>query len=333
LEVIVRSHCQKKETGKIWSGVKFTHIWAPKSRGLEALVHTFLGVIYAGVKRPDVLHIHAIGPALLTPLARLLGLSVVVTHHGPDYDRQKWGMFAKAVLMLGEWAGMRFSNGRIVISNVIRDLVERKHHVQSEIIYNGVKLPDLNVSESHIEQFGLKKNRYIILVSRLVPEKRHLDIVNAFNQANIEDYKLVFVGSAERPNEYITRLVNATSENPKIVLTGFQKGEVLKSLYTHAALFVLPSSHEGLSISLLEALSYGLPVLASDIPANLEIGLNPTSYFKMGDVDALTKMLKLRLADPMSHEAKMNIRSWINSHYDWQKIAKKTYAAYRTAIQ
>jgi glycosyltransferase involved in cell wall biosynthesis len=333
LEVVVRAHCQKKETGKTWQGVRFTRIWAPKSKGIEAVVHTFFGVLYAGVKRPDVLHIHAVGPALMTPLARLLGLTVVVTHHGPDYDRQKWGMFAKNVLKLGEWAGMKFSNGRIVISNVIGELVESKHNVKSELIYNGVKIPDLTAPESHIEQFGLKKNRYILLVSRIVPEKRHLDLINAFNQANIEGYQLVLVGSSDHPDEYVNSVISAAAGNSKVVLTGFQKGDVLRSLYTHAALFVLPSSHEGLSISLLEALSYGLPVLASDIPANLELNLPATSYFEMSNVDALTRMLKLKLANPMSHEAKMNIRYWVSNNYDWKKIAEKTYGTYLSAFR
>jgi hypothetical protein len=73
-----------------------------------------------------VLHIQAIGPALMAPLARLLGLHVVVTHHGPDYEREKWGRLARMALRAGEAWGMRFSDGRIVISQTIRKLVRDK---------------------------------------------------------------------------------------------------------------------------------------------------------------------------------------------------------------
>jgi glycosyltransferase involved in cell wall biosynthesis len=333
LEVIVRAPYQPLNIGQEWQGVKFTRLWAPKSKGLEAIAHTFLGVLYAAIKRPDILHIHAIGPALMTPLARLLGLKVVVTHHGPDYDRQKWGKFAKFVLKTGEFVGMRFSNGRIVISNVIRDLVANKHAVQSEIIRNGVNMPDLDIGESHLTQFGLVKQRYILLVSRLVPEKRHLDLIEAFNRANLSDYKLVLVGNSDHPDGYVTEIHNAAKKNKQIVLTGFQKGDALRSLYTHAALFILPSSHEGLSISLLEALSYGLPVLASDIPANMELELNPTTYFELGNIKMLTEKIKLKLHNPQSHEAKMDKRAWVDSQYNWRKVAEKTYSEYRRAAQ
>ncbi len=332
LEVIVRSPYQKKETGKEWRGVKFISIWAPKTKAFEAIMHTFFGVLYAAIKRPDVLHIQAIGPALMTPLARLLGLNVVVTHHGPDYDRQKWGILAKTILKAGEWAGMRYANGRIVISNVIRELVERKHEVASEIIHNGVVVPELGVSESYLESFGLKRDRYILLVSRLVPEKRHLDLIEAFTQANVPGYKLVFVGSSDHPDAYVTQLLEAAASNPSIVLTGFQKGEVLRSLYTHAGLFVLPSSHEGLSISLLEALSYGLPVLASDIPANLEVKLHSSCYFKMGDVQELAEKIRYQIQHPASQQDRMDVRAWIDAEYNWSRIAEMTYAEYRKAF-
>lgn len=67
--------------------------WLPTTRhpALEALIHSLIAVGYAAVRRPSIVHIHGIGPNLLTPLARLLGLRVVATHHGNDYDREKWG--------------------------------------------------------------------------------------------------------------------------------------------------------------------------------------------------------------------------------------------------
>ncbi len=332
LEVVVRSHCQKSSTGKVWCGVKFTKIWSPKSKALEAVVHTFFGVMYAAIKRPDILHIHAVGPALMTPIARLLGLRVVVTHHGQDYNRQKWGYVARKVLLLGEWFGMRFSNARIVISDVIRETVSRKHAVQAELIHNGVVLPSLDASVDDLSQFGLQKNRYILLVSRLVPEKRHLDLIQAFNQANLNGFKLALVGNSDHPDAYVLALKDAAKANPNIVLTGFQKGDVLRSLYTHAALFVLPSSHEGLSISLLEALSFGLPVIASDIPANIEVGLKPSAYFELGNIEQLKDMLCQQTTQTVLPENKMHVRAWINSHYNWKNIAEKTVTAYHSAF-
>jgi glycosyltransferase involved in cell wall biosynthesis len=332
LEVVVRSPYQKDTVAKTWSGVKLTKLWAPQCKGFEALVHTFLGVLYAAIKRPDILHIHAIGPALMTPLARLLGLRVVVTHHGPDYNRQKWGLFARCTLLLGEWLGMRFSNSRIVISNVIKDLVVRKHAMHAELIHNGVVLPSLNTSASYLEKFGLTKDKYILLVSRLVPEKRHLDLIAAFNQANLLGYKLVITGQSDHPDDYMQSIIDAASKNPNIVLTGFQTGNTLRSIYTHAALFVLPSSHEGLSISLLEALSYGIPVIASDIPANLELGLNSMSYFELGDVSKLALLLSKNTVKPASVEERMHLRAWINTRYNWKTIAEKTFKEYRSIM-
>lgn len=326
VEVIVRSPYAPASTGA-WQGVRFVRVWSPKSKVLEAVVHTFLGVLVAAWRRPDILHIHAIGPALMTPLARLFGLRVVVTHHGPDYDRQKWGRIAKWALRAGEYFGMRWSHERIVISQGIRSLVQEKHGTDSALIPNGVMLPSLPNSSGALERFGLVPRRYVLLVSRLVPEKRHFDLLEAFAKAELTDWKLVFVGASDHPDDYQKKLIEAAGR-AGVVMTGFQSGLALSELYAHAGIFVLPSSHEGLPIALLEALSYGLPVLASDIPANVEVGLPEERYFPLGDVDALAHGLQRLAAEEPSTEFASTCRSWVAEKYDWRHITRQTLAIY-----
>ncbi len=333
VEVIVRSPYQCEAFHQSWEGVRFKPLWSPKSKGLEAIIHTFLGVLYAGfVRRPDVLHIQAIGPSLMTPLARLLGLRVVVTHHGPDYDRQKWSLFAKLVLKLGERFGMRWSNGRIVISEVIRSLVREKHGINSTLIPNGVMLPEIPTCEKALGQFKLMPGKYIVLVSRLVPEKRHMDLIEAFHRSGLADWKLAIVGASDHPDVYTRKVLETAAMTPGVVCTGFQSGQVLRALYAHAGLFVLPSSHEGLPIALLEALSYGLPVIASDIAANIEVGLPSDHYYPLGDVDALAVKLTEFAAHPFSDEERNARRIWVSELYDWVNIAHQTKAVYQAVI-
>lgn len=333
VHVITRTPYHAAAMGNEWRGVRFHKIWAPKSKGLEAIVHTLLGVIYAGlILRPDVLHIQAIGPAIMTPLARLFGLRVVVTHHGPDYDRQKWGRFARLVLQLGERFGMRWSNGHIVISEVIRGIVRDKHGRGSTLIPNGVILPELPSTTGNLAQFGLTPGKYVVLVSRLVPEKRHLDLIEAFRRADLADWKLAIVGASDHPDAYMRQVLDVVAETPGVVCTGFQSGQALRELYAYAGLFVLPSSHEGLPIAMLEALSYGLPVVASNIPANLEVGLPPENYYPLGDVDALAARLSELAARPLNAETRESRRTWVSERFDWRDIARRTMAVYQTVV-
>lgn len=330
VDVIVRSPYQPESIGDEWKGIRFHRLWAPRSKGLEAILHSWLGVLYAGfVRRPDVLHVQAIGPALMVPLARLLGLRVVVTHHGPDYDRQKWGYFARQVLQLGERFGMRWANGRIVISEVIRSLVKRKHGRDSTLIPNGVVLPEMPNTIGALTAFGLEPGKYVLLVSRLVPEKRHLDLIAAFQQAALPGWKLAIVGASDHPDAYVREVLDTAAATPGVVCTGLQTGLALSELYVHAGIFVLPSSHEGLPIAMLEALSYGLPVVASDIPANLEVGLPAEHYFSLGDVATLAGRLKEFAAQALTVEAREARRAWVSERFDWRDIARRTLVVYQ----
>jgi glycosyltransferase involved in cell wall biosynthesis len=329
VEVLVRTPFVPSDR-RSFGSIRIRRIWSPRTSGFEAVIHSLLGVVYAAVVRPDILHIHAIGPAIVTPLARLLGLRVVVTNHGPDYDRDKWGPFAKWVLRTGESFGMRCANARIAISRVIEQVIHARYGRDSDVIPNGAVPVNLQIDSNEIERFGVQPGRYFLQVGRIVAEKRQLDLIQAFALARPPGWKLVLVGSGA--GDY-TGKVQAAAREAGVVLAGYQHGTALAQFYTHAGVFVLPSSHEGLPIALLEALTYGLPVLASAIPANLEIGLPSTSYFPVGDVKALAARLLAVARAPLDEAARESRRHWVTEQYDWARIAKQTYAVYHRVVR
>lgn len=332
VEVIGRRPYLKDGAGYSWNGVDVTPVWAPRRMALEAIVHTFLGVCLAAWRRPDVLHIHAIGPALMTPLARMFGLKVVVTHHGYDYDRQKWGAFAKRTLKLGEYFGMRFSNGRVAISRDIAQTMHSRHHVSMTLVPNGVAITPPSDNAGILAEFGLERRRYILLAARLVPEKRQLDLIRAFAKRGFTDIRLVLAGGAEFETAYVKEVRALAGEVPGVVLTGFQSGDRLADLFANAALFVLPSSHEGMPIALLEAMAYGLPVLASDIVANRELDLAPDEYFPLGDIDALASGIAAKLATPLNDDEVRERAAHAEATYSWAHVAQKTAAVYSALL-
>jgi glycosyltransferase involved in cell wall biosynthesis len=325
--VLGRSPYRPANSPAVWKGVDVRWLWSPRLQGVEALMHTFFGVLYAAIRRPDVLHIHAVGPWLMVPLARLFGLKVVVTHHGQDYLREKWGSTARAVLMLGERLGMNYANGRIVISRGILEACRSKYGRDATLIPNGVgELSPGSESDGLMAKYGLTPHRYVIQVSRLVPEKRQLDLIAAFKAAKLPGWKLLLVGGAQGSQTYAKLVEQECAGNSAVVRTGFLPPSEVHGLLARAGIFVLPSSHEGLPISLLEAMKLGTPVLASDIPANLETSLDEECYFRVGDIQTLAIRLgELSGLSPVSRAAIADRLRNTSDRYDWNLIAESTF--------
>lgn len=311
-----------------WRGVRLLDVPSPKKKSFEAIVHTFRAINEARRLGADVLHIHAIGPALLVPYAKILGMKVVFTHHGPDYDRDKWGFAAKTMLKLGERMGCMFADDVIVISDVIRNLIKRKYgrtqHVH--LIYNGVSQPEICDFPEYFQELGIEKGKYILGMCRFVPEKNLHDLIEAYVKVKGQkpdiDIKLVLAGDTDFEDDYSRHLKEMARKND-IILTGFIKGRKLHSLLTNCCCYCLPSSHEGLPIALLEAMSYGVKVIVSDIPANLEVGLDKEDYFSVGNVDALAEKLKVTIEHPLKHI------NYDMSKYNWERIADQVAEVYR----
>ena len=324
---VIRRTNYVKDDLKVWKGVKLVNINSPKKKSFEAIIHTFRAINEAKRLGADILHIHAIGPALLVPYAKLRGMKVVFTHHGPDYDRDKWGFAAKTMLKLGERMGCMFADEVIVISDVIRNLIKRKYNRVNHVhlIYNGVSQPEMCDYPEYFKELGIEKGKYILGMCRFVPEKNLHHLIEAYAKVKEKnpntDIKLVLAGDTDFEDDYSRNLKEMARKNG-VVLTGFIKGRKLHSLLTNCRCYCLPSNHEGLPIALLEAMSYGVKVIVSDIPANLEVRLDEDDYFHVEDVDALADKLTMVMERPLEH-VEYDMRK-----YDWDKIADQVANVY-----
>lgn len=309
---------------KVYRGIEIVDLYSPKQKSIEAIIHTFLAILYAKLKGFKFIHIHAIGPSLVIPFARLLGLKVVMTHHGLDYDRQKWGIIAKTSLKLGEWCAAKFANEIIVISNTIKtNLKEKYNRCNVYLIPNGVQIQNKTTHINYIKELGLEPQNYMITVGRFVPEKGFHDLIDAYLQSNFP-YKLVLVGDADHESDYSRKIKEKARQNG-IVLTGFIKGEKLHQIYSNAGLFVMPSYHEGLPIALLEALSYNLKTVVSNIPPNLEVGLKNEHYFETGN----TKDLAEKINQQIHSNIIPDYNFFLSKKYNWDVIAQQTLEVYK----
>jgi len=306
------------------TGIRVVPAFALRNKFLETISNTFVSILRARFgEKPDFVHIHAIGPGLLAPLARLLGIRVILTHHGDDFNREKWNWFARLMLRLGERVGIASSSRVIAVSpslaNRLRSDYPRRstriHYVPNgadHIIAHGLT----SEPQALLQRYGLSDNSYILTVGRLVPEKGFADLIRAHKKSGI-DLPLVIVGGKSH-STHDKELGELADKN--VILTGeLSQGDVAQ-LLARARLFVLPSHHEGLPIAALEAGAMGAPLLLSNIAANLDIQLPEEHYFSVGKIDELAK----RLAGDALSLPPVDLQGQFN----WSTIAQQTAEIY-----
>lgn len=189
-------------------------------------------------------------------------------------------------------------------------------------------------SQTVLPGLNVRPRKYLLNVARFVPEKRQLDLIRAFSRIERTDWKLVLVGSAQHESDYAAMVRTEAQRTPNCILAGARTGAELATLYANAGVFVLPSAHEGLPVTLLEALSFGLTCAASDIPANRELGLPDERYFPVGDVVAQSNCLSACMSgqDKMavSGAAVQSIER-LPEDYQWGAVAAQTILLMRQA--
>lgn len=143
----------------------------------------------------------------------------------------------------------------------------------------------------------------------------------------------MIAGDADHQDDYSKGLKDQARQTPNVVLTGFQKGQSLQELFSCAGLFILPSYHEGLPIVLLEAMSYRLSCIVSDIPANREVDLGHDRYFAPGDIEGIAAKIREFIEKPLDAKERESQIEYIRENFDWEKIAEKTLEVYKDVMR
>lgn len=327
------SHVSGKEfvsrIGKEYNGIRIISIPTFESKNLNAIVYSFFACLRALFGGYDVIHFHAEGPCAMLWIPKLFRKRVVVTIHGLDWQRSKWGNFASKVLKFGEKLAAKYADEVIVLSSNMKDYFREVYGRETIYIPNGISLPEHKEVREIQDKWKLCKEEYILFLARIVPEKGIHYLIEAYQQMSTNK-KLVIAGGSSHSKEYYCQLKEMAIDNKNIIFTDFVGGRTLAELFSNAYLFVLPSDVEGMAIGLLEAMSYGNCCLVSDIPENTEVVEDKAVIFKHGNVEDLRKQLEQLLQNPDKVKAyKKMAANYICQKYDWDDVVDKTLDVYR----
>lgn len=315
---------------KIFKDVKIETVWTVDIKGLAAMTSSFFAAIKAAFGKYDVVHIHAEGPAAMCWIPKLFGKKVVVTIHGLDWARAKWGGFATKYIKWGEKQAVKNADVIIVLSHSVHDYFKKIYGRKTVFIPNGVSKPKMKPAYAIKQLWGLEKDSYVLFLGRIVPEKGLRYLVEAWKNIKT-DKKLVIAGGSSDTETFMNEL-KATADDG-VIFTGFQQGQVLEELYSNAYIYTLPSDLEGMPLSLLEAMSYGNCCVVSDISECAEVVENRAVLFPKGDVRELRRVLQELIDQPDTvNQYKTNAADFICQKYSWDDIVDRTLNTYRELL-
>jgi glycosyltransferase involved in cell wall biosynthesis len=324
------------EVSSNYRGIRLRRVPTLRTKHLDAIVHSFLCTTSALFNSYDIVHYHALGPGIPAGLLRLRSRTkLVLTVHGLDGDRAKWGGMARSVLKTAEWLSARVPHETIVVSRDLKRHYLARHGRSTTYIPNGVDAPTYRPPAEISSRFGLERHGYILFVGRLVPEKAPDLLMRAFRRVP-SNLRLVVAGGSSFTDRYVESLKGQAARNSRVVFTGYVYDSLLEELYSNAAMFVLPSSLEGLPLTLLEAASYGIPVVASDIPPHAEVIGTPgpgKRLFPSGDEGALASTIEGVLRDlPAERAGAQALPLGILRRYRWDEAVEATLHTYRRLV-
>jgi glycosyltransferase involved in cell wall biosynthesis len=320
-----------------YKGVRVICLPSLPLRGLDALTSSAISAIASTVKGYDVVHFHALGPALFSWLPRIASSAkIIVTCQGLDWQRAKWGKFSRQIIYWGEQVAVKYAHELIVVSEALRSYFQKTYSRETAYIPNGPgQYSESDPQFTYVRSLNLKPKNYILFFGRLVPEKRPDLLIEAFQKLQPQGWKLALAGGVSDTEDYTSELVRLANNNPDIIFTGELKGKYLAEVVRGAGLFVLPSDLEGLPLVMLEAMREGIPVVASNIPPHRQLLTQDRGLlFEAGKVNSCINCLQEALAQPLEMSNRANkAQRYVEVNYNWDKITADNLIVYANLLK
>lgn len=312
-----------------YKGINLKYVLTINKRGWAAMTSSITGTICAAFGKYDVVHFHAEGPAFMCWLPKIFGKKIIVTVHGLDHQRAKWGKLASNFIMMGERNAVRFADEIIVLSESVKQYFRNTYSRESSFIPNGVSRPEIKTDELIKDKFELEKNNYLLFLGRLVPEKGLLYLIQAFKKVKTNK-KLVIAGGSSDSDIFSRKIKELAKDDERILFSGFVQGDLLSGLSSNSYIYVLPSDLEGMPLTLLESMSYGNCCVVSDIPENASVVGDFGITFEKSNVEKLRECLQMLCDNPkIVKKYKERASEFICGKYSWNDTVNETLKLYQ----
>ena len=333
-EPIVYCESNRNAT-EVVNGFKVVYHKSFGGRYLCKILLSFKSTLHALIdeRGVELFHYNAWPPSLWSWIPRMLGRNALLEGHGLEWKRTKYSPTQQKIMHFMEWLTAKMHKNILVVSDEQRLYFADNYARKCVTIPTAVNLPAIDEPQSDIlERYNAESGKYFLYLGRLVQDKNPDYLIKAFRKATVAGYKLIIAGSNDQQPDYVQYLHSLADGDDNIVFTGAVYGADKATLLRHCTAFCIPSTIEGLAITLLEAMSYGRVCIASNIPSNRE-GLGDNGiWVPAEDVDTLAEKINF-VVDNYSSLAYLGEQNFerVAQNFTWDSVAKR-YAEYISSL-
>ena len=300
---------------RFYKGVELVILPTIRHKYFDTIVHTFLSVLHAALRKYDVILICNAANSIFAFIPRLFGTRTLVNVDGLERKRKKWNWIGRTHYLISEWLSTFLPSAIVTDAQVIQDYYATRYKKQSAMIAYGAEVARRAAPEK-LFHFGLKPNQYVLYVSRLEPENNAHLVIDAYQHVKT-DLPLVIVGGAPYAEDYIAQL--KSTRDSRVKFLGFVFGEDYRALQQNAYCYVHATEVGGTHPALIEAMGAGNCALTLETPENLEVIGDAGIIYD--SVKSLAFQLQQVLDEPSKiGEYRSRAMARVMQHYNWEQI-------------